>query len=139
MQQRNISSKHALQNGLWAKRRLRFPVLQLFFSLHRSRTFQSRNYSRGVAHTGLHGAAALHRHSRGNRALLPHRFPLCMLHSIMLPAEAHRAQYQVLWNHRKHGMLRRLVLLIGTTWRGYREETTCKELRNLTPNTGVKF
>lgn len=80
-----------------------------------------------VAHTGLHRGAALHRQSGGNWAVLPHRFPLCMLYSIMLPAEAHRAQYQILWNHRKHGMLRRLVLLIGTTWRGKRVNT-CKEL-----------
>lgn len=78
------------------------------------------NQTRGdrVAHTGLHRGAALHRQSGGNWAVLPHRVPLCMLYSIMLPAEAHRAQYQVLWNHRKHGMLRRLVLLIGTTWGG---------------------
>lgn len=41
------------------------------------------------------------------------------VHALQHHASSRSPQSSVpVWNHRKHGMLHRLVLLIGTTWRG---------------------
>lgn len=99
------------------------------------RALSNQTSSDVVTHTGLHRGAALHGQLGGNRAIFPHRFPLCMLYSIMLPAEAHRAQYQGTMDHSKHGMLRILVLLIGTTWRGTESKHMQRAAKSHTQHT----